>query len=62
MKKNEQANRLDQLLTKSWMDQLDSEMDPGDTMGYMNRMAMVTSELVGRLGAIIEELEPEKKK
>ena len=61
-KKDDSKAQLDRLLSESWMAQLDNELDPADTMNSLNRMALLTSELAGRLGSIIEELEQNSKK
>jgi 5,10-methenyltetrahydromethanopterin hydrogenase len=62
MKKQDHIAQLDKLLSETWMEQLDNELDPSDTMGQLNRMALLTGELAGRLGSIIEDLEKKKQK
>lgn len=61
MKKQDHKAQLDKLLSESWMEKLDNALDPADTMNDLNRMALVTSELAGRLSSIIEDLEQKKK-
>lgn len=62
MKKRDHILQLDKLLDESWNEQMNNDLDPADTMNQLNRMALVTSELAGRLGSIIEELGTKKKK
>lgn len=53
--------QLDKLMSELWMKQLDNELAPNDTMNDLNRMALVTNELAGRLSSIIEDLEKNTK-
>lgn len=62
MKKQASKAQIEKMLSEAWMKQLDSEMDPADTMNHLNRMAMVTGDLASRLDAIITDLEKKKKK
>ena len=62
MKKQGSKVQIEKMLSEAWMKHLDRELDPGDTMNQLNRMALVTSELAGRLASIIEDLEKTRKK
>lgn len=61
MKKQAPKIQIEKLLSETWMKQLQSEMDPADTMNHLNRMAMVTSDIAIRLDSIITDLEKKKK-
>lgn len=62
MKKQSGKDQISKLLSETWMEKLDQEMDPNDTMNHLNRMALVTNDLAGRLNSIIEELDKKKKR
>ena len=62
MKKRSRKAQVAKLLSESWMEKLDNEPDPNDTMNHLNRMALVTNDLAGRLNTLIDELEKKKKR
>jgi 5,10-methenyltetrahydromethanopterin hydrogenase len=62
MKKKGSNAQIAKLLSESWMEKLDNDMDPNDTMNHLNRMALVTHDLADRLNAIIEVLDKKKKR
>jgi hypothetical protein len=62
LKEQIKKGQLAEMVSESWINQLDQEMDPNDTMSHLNRMALVTSELAGRLNAIIDQLAAENQK